>query len=77
MEVARKLNTCIVRMDGTTVSHAISITDGTAVDEQFELEIPCPKAEIYGGPCSNDECRWECEDCGQLVVIHKPPDVSS
>ena len=80
-ETARKLNTCIVRMEGVVSRTSVNDADDdaadiVALDEQFELEIPCPKAAIYEGVCSNDECRWECDDCGQLVVIHKQADVS-
>jgi hypothetical protein len=73
-ETARKMNTCIVLLEG---AESDTLVNGTAaLDGQFELEIPCPKAAIYGGKCSNDECRWECDDCGRLIVIRKPTNVS-
>jgi hypothetical protein len=72
-EAARKLDTCIVRMEGAIAS--VEVND-LPKDEQFELEIPCPKAAKYGGKCPNDDCRWECDDCGQLVVTRKPSKVS-
>jgi hypothetical protein len=75
-ETARKLNTCIVRLEGAEFDSSVNGTGTGAQDGQFELEIPCPKAAIYGGKCSNDECRWECDDCGQLIVIRKPANVS-
>jgi hypothetical protein len=76
-ETARKMNTCIVRLEGAVSDESTLNGTGTAaLDGQFELEIPCPKAAIYGGKCSNDECRWECDDCGQLIVIRKPANVS-
>jgi hypothetical protein len=76
LETARKMNTCIVRLEGAEIDTSMNGTGKSASDGQFELEIPCPKAAIYGGKCSNDECRWECDDCGQLIVIRKPVNVS-
>jgi hypothetical protein len=76
LENARKMNTCIVRLEGAESDTSVNGTGPAALDGQFELEIPCPKAAIYGGKCSNDECRWECDDCGQLIVIRKPTNVS-
>jgi hypothetical protein len=77
-EAARKIYTCIVRMEGAISSDKSAKVNDTQKQkhEQFELEIPCPKAEKYGGQCSNDKCRWECDDCGKLVVIRKPGEVS-
>jgi hypothetical protein len=64
-------------MEGAISSDKSAKVNDTPKHEQFELEIPCPKATKYGGACSNDECRWECDDCGKLVVIRKPGEVSN
>ena len=76
----RKLNTCIVRFstsqqkDSQTVTEQIN-SSSEAEATQFELEIPCPKAKIYGGDCSNSDCHWECDECAQLIVFKKPKNV--
>jgi hypothetical protein len=75
----RKLHTCIVRfatIDTSTVDQRDQQQEESAAADQFDLDIPCPKAKLYGGHCSNDDCLWECDDCAHLIIFEKPKDVS-
>jgi hypothetical protein len=63
-------------MEGAITSDKSANRNDIPNNEQFELEIPCPKAARYGGKCSNDERLWECDECGKLVFMRKPGEVS-
>jgi hypothetical protein len=65
-EEERKLKCCVAKIQNV----AEQIDENIYAPESLvHFECTCPKANKFGGNCSDEEFLWECDDCGQFLAI--------